>query len=420
MNLIIRRAIADDVPVLEELEYEAFKVYRRPDCRAHAHAHAIHGWSRYYLMEDGGIPIATAEAVPHALRVGRCTIMKVDVGHVAVRPERQGQGVGTHLMKRLLAILPQAGFHCSRLGGLMRFYRRFGYEPFPRRYVQIEIQPLSAVLKGIPWAEILGVPPELAVRVRPYHPHRDHAAHQALMQAFNAGRTGWLVETAPEAPPAADAPIDPLRLVYEVDGNLRGFLHGHVDPVHAGQPPAYQIGDLAVDFACPEAVGVLVKTFLQQAAATAPTVVSCRLPYDERLFDLLNAAGINFDVVEMRQGFDGNMMQVLALPALLRAIAPELDTRLATAGCCPWEGNLALVLPGQEAVLRVAASGVTVSPAGPADSRLELGHATLLKWVLGLCSPGEFPWLTRHLTGPQRVTLGILFPREPTYSGPWG
>jgi len=338
---------------------------------------------------------------------------------VGVRPECQGRGVGTYLMSELMALLPREGFHCTRLGGLMKYYRRFGYEPFPRRYVQIPLQPLDADCRGITWRELLSAPPEAAACVRPYNPQRDHESRGDLMRRFNLERSGRMVDSLTD-PPAPGAEPDPMCLVFEQDGMVRGFLHGFIGPVHAGQPPVYQVSDLAVDFDYPQAVEALLKAFLTQAASTAPTTVSCRLPYDERLFEQLTAAGIQFDILEMRGAFDGNMMQVLDLPGLLEAIAPELTARLQRAGVCPWQGTLKLVLPRHQAVLRVSAEAVSVELDGPVHATLELSHAILLKWVLGINGAGEHPWLTGSLNGPQQVTLNLLFPRLPAASGTWG
>lgn len=420
MSYRIRRATSHDVSTIAEIHFEAFKVYGQPDIREHSQELAESSWSRFYIMEDTVGAVAQAMVSPHPLQVGSCVIVKADVGEVAVRPERQGEGLGTYFMQELLRLLPQDGFHCSRLGGLMKFYRRFGYEPFPRRYVQIEVQPLAAELKGVSWAERLALAPELQARVRPCDPHGDHASVERLLSRYNAGRPGRLA-TSPGAPPPQGTPPNPLTLVYEVQGTICGYLQGYVGPVHAGDPPTYQVADFALDYDAPEAAEALLKTFLRQAATIAPTTVTCRLPYDERLLDLMSAAGLQFELLEMRSGSDGNMMQVLDLAGMLEAIAPELSRRLQAAGCCPWEGTLGLRLPRLEASLRVAAEGVTVSSeVSPDCPAIELNHATMLKWVLGLCGATEYPWLLEGLTGPQRVVLSVLFPRLPAASGVWG
>ena len=50
---------------------------------------------------------------------------------------------------------------------------------------------------------------------------------------------------------------------------------------------------------------------------------------------------------------------------------------------------------------------------------LELSHAAFLKALFGIRGLAEAPAVAA-LPGPQQVALGILFPRLPAASGPWG
>jgi len=64
-----------------------------------------------------------------------------DIGHikdVAVHPERRGDGVGSALLGRALAVLRSNGAHSVKLevrasnDGAKRLYRRFGFDPLRR------------------------------------------------------------------------------------------------------------------------------------------------------------------------------------------------------------------------------------------------------------------------------------------------
>ena len=64
-----------------------------------------------------------------------------DIGHikdVAVHPERRGDGVGSALLGRALAVLGSNGAHSVKLevrasnDGAKRLYRRFGFDPLRR------------------------------------------------------------------------------------------------------------------------------------------------------------------------------------------------------------------------------------------------------------------------------------------------
>ncbi len=419
-DLIFRRAAEADAEAIAEVLCGAFapadEAARERLCRL-----ARDGWRELVVLTADGKPVAVAHVEPHRLRVGSCSVLKADVGHVGVRPDLQGQGLGTRLMTDLVAWLPEARFQVTRLGGLMRFYERFGYEPFPRRYVTIPVPARGAVLKGTSWDSLIALKRRAAAAVRPYHPAKDHRAVYRLRYAA-ALRPGALVmPTAPGPAPAAGP--DPSRpvYVYERGGEVVGYLRGGLARVHAGDPDLrYCLDELAALEWDPGVVGPLVKTLMARAREIAPTEIMARLPYDERLFEALTAAGIPFHILEMRQAHDGNMMQVVDLAGTLRAVAPELTQRLRQAGCCPWQGVLEVRLPRLSATLRVSDGQAAIARAERPDAVLELSHAAFLKALFGLLAMPEAAAAAGRLPGPLQVTLGILFPRLPAASGPWG
>lgn len=62
------------------------------------------------------------------------------LGPISVSPERQGQGIGTRLMYRVLELLREQGaFGCVLLGDPV-YYRRFGFKP-ESRLVLIDVPP---------------------------------------------------------------------------------------------------------------------------------------------------------------------------------------------------------------------------------------------------------------------------------------
>jgi predicted N-acetyltransferase YhbS len=415
----LRAATPDDIPVIAEIECRAFQ-HDSADDRRRAERSLQHAWPEYVLLDEDGQSVATAHVAWQWLRIGRCSLLKGDVGHVAVPPELQGRGHGTTLMAQLIPHMAASGCHVSRLGGLTKFYRRFGYEPFPRRYVHIPVPRLDGSLKGQPWSGMLALAPELARRVRPYHPARDHAAVHRLRYQFDATRSGQRVIAAEPSGTAAGDP-DPAGLVWVYDdGSVRGFLRGALGLVHAGDAASsYRLDDLVYAAACPEAVEALVKTLMQRAQDRAPTTMSCRLPYDETLFAALTAANIAFEVVESHPAADGNMMRVLNLPETLRAVEAELSDRLQALPQLPWEGTVKLVLPEGAATLRIGPEGVRVAPDNGSDFSITASQAEFLKWLFGIAGFAEFPQ-SAALPPAQRLVLACLFPRLPCASGPWG
>src|SRR5204863_9681591 len=129
---MLRPATRDDIPTIVDIECRAFQ-RDSADHRRRVEQHLQHEWSECVLLQESGQIVASAHVARQWLRVGRCAVLKGDVGHVAVPPELQGRGYGTTLMQQLIPFMAANGFHVSRLGGLMKFYARFGYEPFLRR-----------------------------------------------------------------------------------------------------------------------------------------------------------------------------------------------------------------------------------------------------------------------------------------------
>jgi predicted N-acetyltransferase YhbS len=240
---------------------------------------AFEEWHDLVVLADPTQPVAVAHIEPHRLRVGACSVLKADVGHVAVRPDIQTRGIGTRLMQEIVAWLPQERFQVTRLGGLMQFYERFGYEPFPRRYVTIPVPTRDAELKGKPWRELLAVKTGEQAEVRPYDPaHHFRPVHR--LRAAAAMRPGALVlPTGPGPAPAAGPDPSKPVFVYVRDGTIEGYLRGGLARVHAGDADLrYCLDELAVVPWEPEAVGALVKTLMARAMEIAPTEIIARLP----------------------------------------------------------------------------------------------------------------------------------------------
>jgi hypothetical protein len=220
------------------------------------------------------------------------------------------------------------------------------------------------------------------------------------------------MDEAPPAPTTSGVNLKALEWVYEVDGQVRGYLRGGYGLVTAGDArPSFCLNDFAYDYEHPEAVEALVKTLLWRAMHEAPTVVSCRLPYDEQLFEALTAGGIPFDVVEMRQSLDGNMIRVVDLQGALEAIAPELARRRETAGTALWQGRVRFELPGLAGWLDLG---------GNEEAVVRCSHTQFVKCLFGIAGFSELPQWGAQLTPEQRLALGLLFPRLACASGAWG
>jgi len=377
------------------------------------------------LMEREGYLVACLHIGDTHIQVGSCSVLKGDVGHVAVRPAEQAAGLGTALMRDTMQWLRDNDYHLSRLGGLTHFYSRFGYEPFPRRYVEFPVQEVHGGTRLIQPIERFTEPecPSGAL-LRPFDEATDWQARFSLTDRFERGRSG-----SPEPPRVARAPINPapvdpekLQFTYERDGQVTGILFACESPLEAREgETCFSITNFCHDPDCPEAPGLLVRKLLSRVAPSAPTRITSRLPFDEPLGEALRQAGVGFTLIEMQSATASNMIKVVNLEATLHAVSDELSSRLAGSLVADWEGTIRLRLPEESAALRIKGGAVSVCDTGKADICVGLTQAQFLKVLLGIRGFGELYGMSGSPLGVlETAVMQTLFPRCSTGSGPWG
>ena len=204
MPPLVRIAAEEDVARITEIIVGAFSLDNLPEKRRKQTELIRDGFRDFLVLEDDGRVVSALRLGRDRLQIGRAVILKGELGHVGTDPTLQGRGYATALMNGAIAFMLDNGFHCTRLGGLMHFYSRFGYEPFIRRYVDFPVRPEG--IKGLSWDDMYGMAPELQARVRRLDPARDHEQVHALRRAFCAGRSGCVVLPEDPGPPPASAP----------------------------------------------------------------------------------------------------------------------------------------------------------------------------------------------------------------------
>jgi len=426
VDFLTRQGTLDDAEEILSVEMQAFR--RQVDSAE---------WARlldakrkvahlYRVLEVDGRIVSEAQVSPHRLRLGRAAeVLKGDVGGVATLPEFQGHGHGSAMMRDTVAWMRDAGYHLSRLGGYARFYGRFGYVPMPRRHVLFPIGPVKAGAATIPAEEIFRLPADLPGVMRSYDMGRDIIRHGDLSELFNGTRSGaFLRDRETEAKIAANPPpaeSDPLRVVYEVDGEMQGYALSHTaDPNPHVSRPSITISDIAIDPAHPEALVALIKHILSEAHRRSLSLVMARMPFDETLFAILRAERIEFRLVEQNEGIASNMMRIIDLEALLRAAAPELSANLAEAGIEKFlpPVTLEIAVNGQRAGLEIAHGKVSATPSAAPDARLKLDQGTLIKLLFGQTTFAEAVFPSKSKLSPTaRAALTGLFPRQACYGG---
>lgn len=425
MNCEFRPGTPDDSAAIFEVVCDAFN--RSPDeprcantrrmCEGQPHQYMV-------LQDDGGRIVAALHVGDTWIQVGRCAVLKGDVGHVSVRSALQGRGLGTLLMRETVRWMTQRGCHLSRLGGLVQFYNRFGYERFPRRFVEFRLDRVQCVSGFIPAAEAFREPTGLHGALRPYDEARDWRARAELAFAFNEGRSGAARVSRDVSPPASPAPPDPeaLHFVHELGGQVMGYLFAAESPLEAREGEVcFSIGDFAYRPDCPEAAGALLLKLFAHIAHRAPLRVISRLPCDEDLINALQEAGVAFECIELYQGAGANMIKVLNLKATLEAVLPELVERLGRSVGAGWRGAIAFALPDQRAVLDLRGPQPAVHDDGPCALEIGMTQAEFVKALFGISGIRELACFRRaEWGGEEAAVLDALFPRCAAGAGPWG
>jgi len=377
------------------------------------------------VLEENGRIVSVCRLWQHPVRVGRSEITQGDVGMVGTHPEFQGRGLASELMRDTVEHMRERDCQFGRLGGLIRFYSRFGWVPFPRRYVEFPVEPAKAGASILQPSEYLKSPENFAARILPFNPVAHHEARARLYDAFNHNRTGSVVLTWGEPPQPGSAQPDTtgLRFVCEMDGEVVGYLFAFErEADHTAFEAKVQVNELAYDTARPEALGALLSQLLCEAHARGAGRVTARMPFDRAIERAMCEAGIPFKWVELHSSPASNMIVIVDPVELLRRIIPELEARLVAWRVAGWTGELAFGLPdGRCAVLEIDRDSVSVWDLAPKQNLIQMDEAALLSLVLGLkgfdeCAevPCEGDWQT------VREVCRALFPRQPAASGVWG
>ncbi len=411
-----RSGVADDTEAIFEVMVRAFQVEENSDRWHSWHKLAVRDAQRFRVLEVEGTVVGVAIVKPERLCVGSCEIVKADVGEVSVLPQFQGKGYGSALMRDVVQWMRDSDCDISRLGGSSIFYRRFGYVPLPRRSVEFPIEPVRAGANLMSVQEVFRPPEGLPGEVRPYDASRDAVRNDELYGVFNNGRSGSKVrDLDPNAKlPSRPSSPNPLRLVYEADGIVEGYLF-------AGDG-GRSIGEVAFNLSRPDALVGLMQQILHLAAERGVSSVSSRLPFDAAVLRILTGADIAFTLIERQGGRASNMIQIVHLASLLSKLTPELELRLRSSSAADWRGEIEIGFESQRVGLRVGDGAVTTDvTVGDAAFRMQTDQGSLTKLLLGILSFEEAPISDRESIHPSAATvLSAWFPRQPTASGPWG
>lgn len=375
--------------------------------------------------------VGIAHVNRHPLQIGADLIQLAYIGQVAVLPELQHRGLGSLLLRDLAQQLDHEEFDLARLSGLVRFYRQFGWVPFPRRFIEFPLHRLKAGTVELSVCDILqpggrDLPP--GGSIREYRP-ADRVSRDALQRRFHHCRTGAARSNRSEhsSPLNSEQPQN-WRLVYEENGAILAYLATEVFSEDVSDFEAsVNLREVVFSLDRPDVVIALVRHVLWNAHQRGAQRVTARFPWDERFFQTLLDAGLVFEKVELLNSVTGNMLRLMRLDRLLGKIVRELSRRWSSQHP-PRErvGLLQLRIDEQEALLRLQPRQVEVV-ANPVSSEenvpteaawsIDLSQYRFLRLLLGLDAlEALFP----APRSPAHRVLAALFPVQPTACTIWG
>ncbi|MEW6358420.1 MAG: GNAT family N-acetyltransferase [Planctomycetota bacterium] len=429
--MVFRHGRPDDADSIFDVMARAFKIEERDPKYAHRKKDAAEHAGSYRVLELDGRIVSVVRILRHPMQVGRAVIIKGDVGEVSTHPDFQGRGLMTEFMHDCVRWMRENGYDLSRLGGLVHFYSRFGYVPFPRRTIEFPLTPVRGGGRTNRPDEVLApVNPSPGI-IRRYRPDTDRPWRGWLSWHFNEHRTGAPAQGPKPPEPGPLAPSKPeteeqlrsdpmaMEFVYERDGRILGYIAAHENPEFEKYLQAkVTISNAAFDLSEPRVAGILVNHILHIALARGADRVESRLPFDPKVYDSLTADRVRFQTIELHASFASNMIRIINLTSLLRNLKPELEARLAAAGAAPWTGVLGATVADETACVMVEDGCVGMVEGGQPGVSIALSQADLMRLVLGMCSARE---MLSPATDPKLLaTLDILFPHQATACGLWG
>jgi predicted N-acetyltransferase YhbS len=420
-KLTFRKALKSDADGIFRVLASAFELEEGTLKWQNMRGAAYGGTESFLVLYKNDEIIGTVMISSHWLRVGSARVLKGDVGEVAILRDLHGKGFGTLMMQECIRYLQENGFHLSRLGGLNRFYAKFGYVPFPRRYYEFLLTGVHAGASVFTPEQMVTLSPEEEKLIRFYHPQKDWQKRNELYDSFNENRSGSMIEWH-GSPPTSGVP-DPnaLRFVYEEDGNVEGYLFASEYPY---EPSPFEakvtIYDIAFNINKPKALATLMRYNLRESVKRGAQRVTARLPFDPLVQKTLTDGVIYYSLQELQSAIASNMMLVLDLQEILKTISSELTRRIVNA---PYfkPFSVQISINEQTATLAIDKASVSVVDIESPNANVTCDMTAFLRWLFGLNGFSEWQVGTNHsLNNEQAQIFSMIFPQQPCASGVWG
>lgn len=356
----------------------------------------------HYDWATSRIGIVDGASVTHfgvydiAMRVGVARLRTAGVQLVTTLADHRGHGLMAETARASLEAMRANGYDlsvvCNADPAADGLYRKLGYvQAWPETSFTVRVEDLP---DG-----------PLGVELREYTPGRRPDLAPALAEAYNRENeavTGTAVRPTflrTKMPDDGD-----LGWLWEDEaGSVRGYIHGaraehpepgtfwHVDG--AGDPDTR----LRILRSISERFGCETVHFDRQPVRGPMGRILRRMRCSQRT--LHRAAG-------------GWLIKVIDLRSALGKLAPELSTRLESAGTTGWSGDLIIANAEESVKLGIDGTRIMVVEGGE-SSHAVLGGQEIAQLIVGVRDPEETAEMaSMRLTGDARRLVRVLFPAQ--------
>jgi predicted N-acetyltransferase YhbS len=272
--------------------------------------------------------IGVVNVIDRMVHIGSAQVRCAIIAPLATAAAHQNTGVGSALMRDTLDWARKNGFQLSMLWGHPWLYPRYGYAPAIKGYtvhVPASLQPFG----------------DRAYTLRPY----SSADTPALMQVYHSETaTATLAEVRSDQPWEWRPyhPSTSIQVAVDPAGAIRGYARMTIEAerLHVGEIAAMDQG----------AAQALFDRLLYLAREHSLPDLQVTATPDNRWSGLAFRQGAE---IRVRSGGGAGMVRVLDLPALLKAIAPELQRRITHSEYAARRAEVAIESPVGRATLRV-------------------------------------------------------------------
>jgi len=281
----------------------------------------------FRMLEHEGRLAGVVKTELHELCFGRARLRCGDVGHVAVEPALQGQGLGTMLMEDNSQTLKDHGFHIGRLGGLASFYTRFGWSRLCNRTWRFKLCDIKTGMKVTQLGDLLEVAPEHQNKIRVMDKQRDWQKCVRVCEACHAASYWYEPLDSPfaELQRRRSKDFEIARWVYIDNEQITAYAMVANDEhmFDAAWLPG-SIDDFVILLR--HVLGVIYRR------GSDISEIRASLPCSQELKQAMIQSNLQFELAEVHGSLGSTMAKVVDLRSSLEAFGPELRSRAAGLG----------------------------------------------------------------------------------------